>query len=85
MSAKEMKIVTAGKVNITTERPDQNVSSKCFVITIKLIAVALQVLDAKCGLVKLVSGNSDKAIELLEILFQDHHPATFESHHETWH
>ena len=47
MSAKEMKIVTAGKVNITTERPDQNVSSKCFVITIKLIAVALQLLDVK--------------------------------------
>ena len=45
--AKEMKIVTAGKVNITTERPDQNVSSKCFVITIKLIAVALQLLDVK--------------------------------------
>ena len=47
MSTKEMKIVTAGKVNITTERPDQNVSSKCFVITIKLIAVALQLLDVK--------------------------------------
>ena len=47
MSTKEMKIVTAGKVNITTERSDQNVSSKCFVITIKLIAVALQLLDVK--------------------------------------
>ena len=72
------------KVNITLQ-PGPNVPSKCFVITIKLIAVALQVLDAKCGLIKLVSGNSDKAIESLEILFQDHHPATFESHYETWH
>ena len=32
---------------------DHNVPSKCFVISIKLIAVALQVLDAKCGLIKL--------------------------------
>ena len=76
MCTKEMKIVTAGKVNITTERPDQNVSSKCFVITIKLIAVALQLLDVKWGLVKLSSGNSDKAIEALEILLQHNCIAT---------
>ena len=34
--------------------PHRNVPSKCFVISIKLIAEALQVLDAKCGLVKFV-------------------------------
>ena len=35
-------------------QPHRNVPSKCFAIIIKLIAEALQVLDAKCGLIKLV-------------------------------
>ena len=56
------------KASITLQS-DQNVPSKWFVISIKLIAAALQVLDANCRPIKLDSGNSDKAIESLEILF----------------